>query len=359
MVTDLPDYEKKVIIVTVPGEYPGLIDINHKKILGVELKTPSIAACLPISIEHTVYIDHRAILGEALKPPTFANCVPASIENDAIAYDSVNDRFKVDIEAMAVGTIDVNLTDKWARQLGLIDISRVLGAALAHSNPVIVRLTNGTTWLDPTQIRALTSSDAITVYGSLDKLQQRATSKDLYVQLRAAGVEVDPTQIRALTTSDKISVEQSDETKLKATVSAADLDIRDLTSVSDSVEVKQATASNLNANVFTKHDNKTYKTAVFDASASGNLVDAVAGKVIKLHALTIQAQNTVVVNLNNGSGGASLMEWSFQAREGAVVPMANAPAYWAITSVNTALYVTLSAAVTVTITAIYSGDDAS
>jgi hypothetical protein len=109
----------------------------------------------------------------------------------------------------------------------------------------------------------------------------------------------------------------------------------------------------------TKHDAKTYKTAVFDASASGNLVAAVANKVIKLHALTIQAQGTVTVNLNNGSAGASLMEWSFQAREGAVIPMANAPAYWAVTSVNTALYVTLSAAVVVTITAIYSDDDAS
>jgi len=109
----------------------------------------------------------------------------------------------------------------------------------------------------------------------------------------------------------------------------------------------------------TKHDAKTYKTAVFDASASGNLVAAsTTGKVIKLHALTIQAQGTVVVNLNNGEAGASLMEWSFQAREGAVIPMANAPAYWAVTGVNTALYVTLSAAVTVTITAIYSDDDA-
>jgi hypothetical protein len=125
----------------------------------------------------------------------------------------------------------------------------------------------------------------------------------------------------------------------------------------DPITVLQATAANLNANVFTKHDNKTYKTAVFDSSSSGNLVAAVANKVIKLHAMTIQAQGTVVVNLNNGSGGASLMEWSFQAREGAVIPMANAPAYWAITSVNTALYVTLSAAVVVTITAIYSDDD--
>ena len=116
---------------------------------------------------------------------------------------------------------------------------------------------------------------------------------------------------------------------------------------------------NLSVPVSTKHDTKVYKTAVFDASASGDLVAAVADKVIKLHSLTIQAQDTVVVNLNNGSAGASLMEWSFQAREGAVIPMANAPACWAATSVNTALYVTLSAAVVVTITAIYSDDDAS
>ena len=108
-----------------------------------------------------------------------------------------------------------------------------------------------------------------------------------------------------------------------------------------------------------KHDGKVYATAVFDASASGNLVAAVANKVTKLHAIAVQAQGTVVVNLNNGSGGASLMEWSFQAREGAVMPLAQGPACWAITSVNTALYVTLSAAVTVTITAIISSDDAS
>ena len=107
------------------------------------------------------------------------------------------------------------------------------------------------------------------------------------------------------------------------------------------------------------HDRKIYKTAVFDASASGDLVAAVAAKVIKLHALTIQAQGEVVVNLNNGSAGASLMEWVLQAREGVVVPMANAPAYWAKTGVNTALYVTLSTAIVVTITAIYSDDEAS
>jgi hypothetical protein len=109
----------------------------------------------------------------------------------------------------------------------------------------------------------------------------------------------------------------------------------------------------------TKHDSKVYAPAVFDASASGNLVAAVANKVTKLHALAIQAQGTVVVNLNDGAAGTSLMEWSFQAREGAVLPLAPCPAFWAKTTANTILYVTLSAAVQVTITAIISSDDAS
>jgi hypothetical protein len=311
MVSDLPDYEKKVIVVTIPGEYPGLIDINHKQIKGVTLQTPSVSGCLPISIEHTVLIDHRAILGTALKTPTFANCVPTSIENDAIAYDAVNDRFKIDLEKIsATDILAVSATD-----------------------------------LD---IRALVSTtDSVEV--------KQGTAANLKATVEASNLD-----IRDLTSaSDSVEVKQATAANLKATVEASNLDIRDLTSVSDSVEVKQATASNLNANVFTKHDNKIYKTAVFDASASGNLVAAVAGKVIKLHALTIQAQGTVVVNLNNGAAGTSLMEWSFQAREGAVIPMATAPAFWAITGVNTALYVTLSAAVVVTITAIYSDDDAS
>jgi len=340
MVTDLPDYEKKVIVVTIPGEYPALmevdvvkvdgvpiatptvvgclpvsiehtVDINLLKLLGSTIKTPTVANCLPTSIEHTVDINHKQILGEALKTPTFANCVPTSIENDAIAYDAVNDRFKVDLAKIsATDVLAISATDLDIRNL-------------------------------------VSTTDSVEV--------KQATAANLKATVEASNLD-----IRDLTSvSDSVEVKQATAANLKATVEASNLDIRDLTSVSDSVEVKQATASNLNANVNTKHDLKTYKMAVFDASASGNLVDAVADKVIKLHAMTIQAQGTVTVNLNNGSGGASRMEWSFQAREGAVIPFAPAPAYWCKTDVNTALYVTLSAAVVVTITAIYSDDDAS
>jgi len=289
MVTDLPDYEKKVIVVTIPGEYPGLIDINHKQVGGVTLATPSVSACLPISIEHTVLIDHRAILGEALKTPTFANCVPTSIENDAIAYDAVNDRFKIDLEKIsATDILAVSATD-----------------------------------LD---IRNLTATDIVTVQAITNALP--AGTNAIGKLAANNGVDIGDVDVKSIAVGDN---------------NIGNVDVVTLPTISQS----------------TKHDSKTYKVAVFDASASGNLVAAVAGKVIKLHALTIQAQNTVVVNLKDGSAGSSLMEWSFQAREGAVIPMANAPAYWAITGVNTALYVTLSAAVVVTITAIYSDDDAS
>ena len=108
------------------------------------------------------------------------------------------------------------------------------------------------------------------------------------------------------------------------------------------------------------HEGITYDHAHFDAAASGDLVGAAgAGLVIKVHALTIQAQGTVVVNLTNGNGGASLAEWSFQAREGVVYGFAPYPAHWLQTGQNTALYVTLSAAQTVTINCIYSDEDAS
>jgi len=110
----------------------------------------------------------------------------------------------------------------------------------------------------------------------------------------------------------------------------------------------------------TKHDGKTYKSAVFNSSSSGNLVSAVSGKVIKLHAMVVQAQGTVTVTLTNGNGGATIIApFKLQDREGVVLPLASAPAFWAKTSTNTALYVNLSASVTVTITAIYSDDDAS
>jgi len=226
-----------------------------------------------------------------------------------------------------------------------------MGILCGPANPVDTQIIVGGVPIDPRSIRALTSADVVSAVKSgtwnIDNLLN-PHPVSLSSIPNPSNLDV-ALSTRALETGGNLAIIAGKDFATQTTLSALNAKV--------TVCNTGAIAGSLTQS--TKHDAKTYKTAVFDASASGDLVAAVAGKVIKLHALTIQAQGTVVVNLNNGNGGSSLMEWSFQAREGAVVPMANAPAFWAITSVNTALYVTLSAAVVVTITAIYSDDDIS
>lgn len=117
---DLPDYSRKVIVVYEGTIVSGEVKCDHWKIKGLTLKDPYITLSIPISVE-----------------------------NPALAYDDVNDRFKIDIEALSCGIIPVSFANDWARQLGAVDLARVLGAALSHSNPVISRLTNGSAFIDP------------------------------------------------------------------------------------------------------------------------------------------------------------------------------------------------------------------
>jgi hypothetical protein len=302
-----------------------------------------------------VLIDHRAILGEALKTPTFANCVPTSIENDAIAYDATNDRFYVDLAKIsATDELAVKATDLDIRALtsaDIVTVKSITDALPAGSNAIGKLAANNGVDIGDVDVKSLPA----TVIAGMTTLP--AGTNAIGKLAANSGVDIGDVDVASL---PSLPAGTNAIGKLAANngVDIGDVDVKSIAVGDNNIgNVDVVTLPTISQS--TKHDSKTYKVAVFDASASGNLVAAVAGKVIKLHALTIQAQNTVVVNLNNGAAGTSLMEWSFQAREGAVVPMANAPAYWAITSVNTALYVTLSAAVVVTITAIYSDDDAS
>ena len=67
-----------------------------------------------------------------------------------------------------------DITDRWARLLGQIDLARVLGAALAHANPVIARLTDGAAF----DITFATLRDAITAAAPNAK-----TLNDLYARV--------------------------------------------------------------------------------------------------------------------------------------------------------------------------------
>jgi hypothetical protein len=291
MVTDLPDYEKKVIVVTVPGEYPGLIDINHKQIKGVTLQTPSITGCLPISIEHTVFIDHRAILGEALKTPTFANCVPTSIENDAIAYDAENDRFKVDLEKIsATDILAVSATDLDIRNLTATDIvtvQSITNALPAGSNAIGKLAANSGVDIGDVDVKTIpdvTQSDKTKLLATVTQAE-----KDRTVTGTVSAEQSDQTKLKATVTqastartvtgtvtaeqstaaSLKGTVYQSDETQLKATVtqSAKDRTISDVTKTATIVSV-QATASG-NTIIQTPAGGKAIKVKLIDVWNSG------------------------------------------------------------------------------------------
>lgn len=112
----------------------------------------------------------------------------------------------------------------------------------------------------------------------------------------------------------------------------------------------------------TKHDAATYKTALFYASADGDIVAAVANKKIKVHYLDIQAQGTVTVAIkDDNAGGTRLDEWKLTDREGAVKAFVPYPAshYVTLQTAGKALYCDVSAAVTVKINVIYTDADAS
>jgi len=305
MVTDLPDYTKREVLVIDIADFPQEVMVDHRKILGETLKIPTEPYCLPSSIENIVRINHEQIKGLALKDPTVALSVPVSWEGPYVAYEPCLDAWKTQIVDWAAGTLDVNIKSITGTVIQQIDLAKVLGAALSHSNPVISRLTNGAAFIDPrdrnwtiTESLArswyLGSSDIPDlldkagrllgiVYGSLDKLQQQATTKELLVQIAHQGVIKDPTQIRALTASDIVTAKQSDETLLKATVTQLAKD-RTVSSV-------DATATPLQINLAANNGN------------SAALYTPAAGKAIRIKFISLEQSADVDLGYRFGAAG--------------------------------------------------------
>jgi len=137
MVKDLPDYTRKQVLIIDIAGFP-----------------------------QEVMIDHRKIKGLVLKDPTIELAIPVSWEGPYLAYEPCLDAWKTQIVDWAAGTLDVNIKSITGTVIGAIDLAKVLGSALAHSNPVISRLTDGSAFIDPRTIRALTSADIVSVIES-------------------------------------------------------------------------------------------------------------------------------------------------------------------------------------------------
>jgi len=170
-------------------------------------------------------------------------------ENTLLIYDTTNDRYilaRADangnllVSAILAAGATVDVTDRWARQLGMIDLQRYLGVACGLANPVHIANVVAGAIIDPrdrnwllgaldvpsrswnlndvvdrvTAVQAGAWSVDVTdraarllgvVYGSqAQQILQRAATFDLLVQLRHAGVEIDPRQIRALTAATDV-----------------------------------------------------------------------------------------------------------------------------------------------------------
>jgi len=259
----------------------GKMDLYWVK--GVVLKDPAVAGCIPTSIEHIVRISHEQILGTALKTPTYAQCVPISVENDAIAYNALTNRFRVDIEAMSVGTIDVNVASIDATAMQPIDLSKVLGSPLSYANPVIARLTDGSAFIDPRDMSDRAARLVGKVYGSLDVLQQQATTKELLIQIAHQGVIKDPTQIRALTSSDQITAMQATAANLCATVTQA---------------AKDRTISSVDATATPIQINKTW-----GASGNESIYTPATGKKARLKLICLELSADVDLGYRFGATG--------------------------------------------------------
>ena len=117
----------------------------------------------------------------------------------------------------------------------------------------------------------------------------------------------------------------------------------------------------------TKHDAKTYLSALINAAMSGpngpiTVVAAVANKVCKVHSysLEVSAATGETFYFTDGSAGTAISQhWTFQGREGVFSNFASAPAQHFKTTANTLLALSGGTGVHIDGAVIYSVDDAS
>jgi hypothetical protein len=83
------------------------------------------------------------------------------------------------VEGIVTVSGEVDVTDRWSRQLGQVDIARYLGSAIGLANPLHSQIVYGGAVVDPRQIRALTAGDIVTVDNLLNPHPITATDLDI------------------------------------------------------------------------------------------------------------------------------------------------------------------------------------
>lgn len=239
MCPDLPDYEKKIIIVTPAGEYPAIVKVNLQQILGTDFTAPTISGCVPSSIENP-----------AIAYDADNDWFKQYIENPAIAYDDINDRFKVDIVAITAGALTVIQPDETLLKATVTQAEKdrtVTGTVTAEQT-------------DQTKLKATVTQASIarTVTGTVTAEQATAASL-------------------------KGTVYQSDETLLKGTVTQAAKD-RTISSVDATATPYQISLTALNGN-------------------SAAIVTPAGGKALRIKFISLEQSAAIDLGYRFGAAG--------------------------------------------------------
>jgi len=305
---DMPDYHMYVVPVSVAippgqtgisdiGEYdltpedlpdgsrgPLLLDIKGRLYVVLYNSTATVEQTDQTKLKATVYqaekdrtVDHTKVKGVVLKDPTIASSLPTSIENPAIAYDAVLDLFK---------------------------------CALHY---------NGTK-IDPRSIRALTSTDVVTVVqptaanlkatvtqaekdrtitGNVTVIQGTpANLKAEVSQPTAASLKATVTQAeKDRTVTGTVTAEQAIAANLKATVTQAEKD----RTVTGTVTAQQATRTNLKTQAEREDLTIKYFSNTFTAAGDYAILSAVSDQKHKIYAVNYESNANVEVGLRDGT----------------------------------------------------------
>lgn len=198
----------------------------------------------------------------------------------------------VKVEGVTTISGSVDISDKWTRQLGQVDLQRYLGSAFSVLNPLHSQIVASGVVVDPRSVRALVkttdelysvlrtdagvaydarqmrsliSTDIITAYGSqAQALLQRATTYDLIVQLRSAGVEIDPRDIldRAARLLGIVYGSQSQQLLQRATTYDLEVQLRTAGAEYDARQVRALTSTDVVSTVFSASDMKTVRWGI-------------------------------------------------------------------------------------------------
>jgi hypothetical protein len=269
-----------------------------------------------------------------------------------------------------------DVSDRWARQLGQVDLARVLGVALTAANPVVSgifdTLGNRMPSMDnvarPGFIDEIDRAARLVgiIYGNVGQVQQRAGSLDLYVQLRTAGAEYDARQIRALVLTDVLGVVDAAGNRLPSMDVVGRkgfVQLTDGVSAVDVASITAAGATKVHERVASVHDAKVYQfTAGGSAVDGATVIDAVANKVIKIHRIFLQSTEDAATDVylyEETSGNLVTTKTTLNAREGRESAFVFAPAcIGQTTTVNKKVLLKNAATKQLNWEITYSADDA-